>query len=89
MTLENIKKDELISKFKLHKNECGSTEVQISSLSYEINILTDHLKTHKKDFHSRVGLIKKVNSRKSLLKYLKLKNVNKYIDLIKELNIRK
>ncbi len=78
-----------INKVKLHDNDCGSSYVQIASLTYDIHLLTTHLKSFKKDNHSKRGLIKKVNKRRSLLKYLKKKDKNKYTYIIKCLNIRK
>lgn len=89
MSNKNIKKNEIMNKFKIHEKDCGSTEVQIALLSDDINILISHFKKHKKDLHSKIGLLKKVNKRKNLLKYLKLKNIDKYLNLIKELGIRK
>jgi len=89
MLLESLNKKELINKFKLHENDCGSIEIQISSLSWDILTLTTHLKTHRKDFHSRRGLMNKVNKRKKLLKYLNIKNKDLYLNIIKKLGIRK
>lgn len=85
----NLNKIDLIEKIKLHKNDCGSSIVQISLLSLEIDALTNHLKKFKKDNHSKVGLIKKVNLRKNLLKYLKKKDKDQYQYITKYLNIRK
>jgi len=85
----NTSKVELIKNLKLHDNDCGSVYVQIASLSYDINLLTNHLNKFKKDFHSKRGLIQKVNRRKRLLKYLKNEDQNKYISTIKYLKIRK
>lgn len=82
-------KNELINNLKKHAKDCGSSIVQISTLSFDIDILTNHLKKFKKDNHSKIGLIKKVNLRKSLLKYLKIKDKNKYDYITKYLNIRK
>ena len=89
--MSHIQKQKIsvINKFKLHDNDCGSSSVQIISLSYDINILTEHLKSFKKDNHSKRGLIKKVSTRKRLLNYLKKKNNNTYNSIIKYLNIRK
>ena len=89
MLLKYLNKKKLTEKFKKHDTDCGSVEIQISSLSWDILSLTEHLKIHKKDFHSRKGLINKVNKRKSLLKYLNINNKNKYLNIIKKLNIRK
>jgi len=87
LTAEN--KKEIISKFKLHDNDTGSPEVQIALLSNRIKYLTDHFKVHKKDHHSRRGLLKLVGQRRRLLNYLKKINVERYRIIIKELGIRK
>jgi len=87
LTAEN--KKEIISKFKLHDNDTGSPEVQIALLSNRIKYLTDHFKVHKKDHHSRRGLLKLVGQRRRLLNYLKKTNVERYRVIIKELGIRK
>jgi small subunit ribosomal protein S15 len=83
------RKRELIEKFKTHDTDTGSSEVQIALLSERITYLTEHFKTHQKDHHSRRGLLKLVGKRRSLLDYLKHKNIGKYRDLIQELGIRK
>lgn len=85
----DFNKKEIIDKMKTHSNDCGSTVIQISILSLEIDSLTNHLKKFKKDNHSKIGLIKKVNLRKTLLKYLKRKDNDKYQYITKYLNIRK
>jgi small subunit ribosomal protein S15 len=82
-------KREIIDRFKVNENDTGSPEVQIALLSNRINYLTDHFKVHKKDHHSRRGLLKLVGQRRRLLNYLKKRNVEKYQDVIKELGIRK
>jgi small subunit ribosomal protein S15 len=87
LTAEN--KKEIIRKFKLHDNDTGSPEVQIALLSNRIKYLTDHFKVHKKDHHSRRGLLKLVGQRRRLLNYLKKINVERYRIIIKELGIRK
>lgn len=84
-----VKKSEIIEKFKTHDSDTGSSEVQIALLTDRIKYLTEHFKTHKKDHHSRQGLLKLVGQRRSLLDYLKKKDVNKYRTLIAELGIRK
>jgi len=84
-----VKKSEIIEKFKVHPSDTGSSEVQIALLTDRIHYLTDHFKTHKKDHHSRQGLLKLVGQRRSLLDYLKKKDINKYRALIQELGIRK
>ena len=83
------KKREIIEKFKIHDTDTGSCEVQIALLSERIAYLTEHFKTHPKDHHSRRGLLKLVGQRRSLLKYLKNRDITKYRALIKELGIRK
>ncbi|HOQ16264.1 MAG: 30S ribosomal protein S15 [Epulopiscium sp.] len=82
-------KREIIKKFGRNENDTGSPEVQIALLTYRINHLTEHLKTHKKDHHSRRGLLKMVGQRRGLLNYLMKKDIDKYRELISELGIRK
>lgn len=89
MAQATAKKKEIIEKFKTHDTDTGSSEVQIALLSERITYLTDHFQTHKKDHHSRRGLLKLVGQRRSLLNYLKSKDINRYRSLIKELGIRK
>lgn len=89
MAQSAVKKNEIIEKFKTHDNDTGSPEVQIALLTDRILYLTEHFKTHKKDHHSRQGLLKLVGQRRSLLDYLKSKDINKYRTLIAELGIRK
>lgn len=85
----NANKKDIIENLRLHNKDCGSSIIQISSLSFDIDVLTTHLKKFKKDNHSKIGLIKKVNLRKSLLKYLRSKDKDKYEYITKYLNIRK
>lgn len=82
-------KREIIDRFKLNENDTGSAEVQIALLSNRIKYLTDHFKVHKKDHHSRRGLLKLVGQRRRLINYLKKRDVEKYRHIIKELGIRK
>ncbi|MDI3536752.1 MAG: 30S ribosomal protein S15 [Eubacteriaceae bacterium] len=82
-------KAEIIQKFQAKEGDCGSTEVQIALLTARINDLNGHLKIHKKDHHSNRGLLKLVGQRRRLLAYLKNKDILKYRELIKELNLRK
>lgn len=82
-------KKELILEFGKNEKDTGSTEVQIAILTEEINHLTEHLKIHKKDFHSRLGLLKKVGKRKRLLNYLAGRDIEGYRTLIAKLGIRK
>ncbi len=84
-----VKKNEIIEKFKTHDSDTGSSEVQIALLTDRIGYLTEHFKTHKKDHHSRQGLLRLVGQRRSLLDYLKNKDIGKYRTLIQELGIRK
>ncbi len=89
MALSKERKAELVKKFGKNDSDTGSIEVQIAILTDEINTLTEHLKVHKQDFHSRRGLLKKVGHRRSLLNYLLKHDVAKYREVIKELNLRK
>ena len=84
-----VKKNEIIEKIKTHDSDTGSSEVQIALLTDRIEYLTEHFKTHKKDHHSRQGLLKLVGQRRSLLDYLRNKDISKYRTLIQELGIRK
>lgn len=89
MAQSAVKKNEIIEKFKVHPTDTGSSEVQIALLTERIQYLTEHFKTHKKDHHSRQGLLKLVGQRRSLLDYLKKKDVGKYRTILKELGLRK
>ena len=89
MVLELDKKNEIIKDFQVHEKDTGSPEVQIAILSARIKYLTEHFKIHKKDHHSRRGLLKLVGQRRRLLDYLKGKNVGKYRNVIERLGIRK
>ncbi len=82
-------KTKIIKDFARNEKDCGSTEVQVAILTKEINDLTEHLKVHIHDFHSKRGLQMKVGRRRKLLDYLKENDVVAYRDLIKKLNIRK
>lgn len=84
-----INKQNTIERFKLHDTDTGSPEVQIALLTERITSLTEHLKIHKKDHHSRRGLLMMVGKRRRLLSYVKNKDVNRYRGIIKELGIRK
>ena len=79
----------LVKEFGKNDKDCGSTEVQIAILTYEINDLTNHLKMHKHDFHSNRGLLMKVGKRRKLLAYLKENDVVSYRNVISKLNLRK
>ena len=89
MVLLAENKEEMIENFKLHESDTGSPEVQVAILTHRISYLTDHLKIHKKDHHTRLGLMKLVGKRRRLLKYLESKDIDSYRKLIKELKIRK
>jgi len=89
MALTQERKQQLIGEYKVHDNDTGSPEVQIAILTENINGLTQHLRTHKKDHHSRRGLLKMVGQRRKLLVYLKNKDVNRYSTLIEKLGLRR
>ncbi len=89
MTTVKEKKKEVISTFKKHDTDTGSSEVQIALLSERINGLAEHFKKHKKDHHSRRGLLMLVNKRRKLLKYLKAVDDEKYLEVIQKLGLRK
>lgn len=89
MALSKESKTTIIEKFRIHDVDTGSPEVQIALLSKRIEYLTEHFKTHKKDHHSRQGLIKMVGKRRRLLNYLKKKDLSRYKDLIAQLGLRK
>ena len=82
-------KQEIIGKFKLHDTDTGSPEVQIALLTERINHLNEHLKIHKKDHHSRRGLLKMVGHRRGLLNYLYKNDIDRYREVITKLNLRK
>ncbi|MCL2322185.1 MAG: 30S ribosomal protein S15 [Oscillospiraceae bacterium] len=87
--MEKELKNNVMVKFARHEGDTGSPEVQIALLTERINHLTGHLNIHKKDFHSRRGLLMMVGKRRGLLDYLKRKDIERYRTLIKELNLRK
>ncbi len=82
-------KAEIIDEFKKKDGDTGSTEVQVAIITARIKHLTEHLKMHKKDYHSRLGLLKLVGKRRRLLNYLKDRNIDGYRELIEKLGIRK
>jgi small subunit ribosomal protein S15 len=88
MALNGEKKEKIIKNSQLHVGDTGSPEVQISLLSERINKLSDHLKKHKKDQHSRRGLLQMVNKRRRLLAYLKRKDEERYNSLVDKLDIK-
>ncbi|WAM34788.1 30S ribosomal protein S15 [Caldicellulosiruptor morganii] len=87
--LTKEQKQEIIQKYQLHEYDTGSPEVQIALLTERINRLNEHLQIHKKDFHSRRGLLKMVGQRRKLLNYLKEYDINRYRELIEKLGLRK
>jgi small subunit ribosomal protein S15 len=87
--LTKDRKTEVITTYKTHDGDTGSPEVQVAILSERITYLTEHFKTHKKDHHSRRGLLKLVGQRRRLLDYVKRKDADRYLELIKRLGIRK
>ena len=82
-------KAEIIAKYATHEGDTGSTGVQIALLTYRINQLTEHLKIHRKDHHSRRGLLQMVGARRSLLNYLKELDIERYRNILAQLEIRK
>jgi small subunit ribosomal protein S15 len=87
--LDKDKKQEIIERFRVHETDSGSPEVQIALLTERIRELTSHFQVHKKDFHSRRGLLKLVGQRRRLLDYLKSRKIEKYRKIVKELGLRK
>ncbi len=87
--LDVDKRKEIIAGYRTHEGDTGSPEVQIALLSARIQYLTEHFKVHKKDHHSRRGLLKLVGQRRRLLEYLKNKDVNRYRKIIERLGLRK
>ena len=89
MAITKERKAELISQFRRKETDSGSPEVQIALLTTRINELTDHFKTHKKDNHSRRGLLKMVSQRRSLLDYLKRTDIERYHEVVNRLGLRR
>ena len=89
MPLAGEAKTKVISQFRVHKSDTGSPEVQVAILSRRISELTEHFKTHKKDHHSRRGLLQMVGRRRRLLDYLKREDIERYRDLIGRLGLRR
>lgn len=87
--LTNKEKDDLIKKYRIHKDDTGSPEVQVAILTEEIKRVSDHLKIHRKDNHSRRGLLKMVGNRRRLLRYLKGEDVKRYDKITDKLKIKK
>jgi small subunit ribosomal protein S15 len=89
VTLAKETKDEVIQRFAKHDGDTGSPEVQVALLTSRINELTEHLRDHKKDHHSRRGLLKMVGQRRRLLGYLRRRDVDRYRSLVQELGLRR
>ncbi|WP_163536841.1 30S ribosomal protein S15 [Gracilibacillus sp. YIM 98692] len=89
MAITQERKSQIITEFRTHESDTGSPEVQIAVLTEEINNLNNHLRTHKKDHHSRRGLLKMVGKRRNLLNYLRDKDVSRYRTLIQKLGLRR
>jgi len=89
MALATEVKETIIAKYKTHEGDTGSPQVQVALLTQRINELTEHFKTHKKDNHSRRGLLKMVSQRRSLLDYLKRRDIEGYHELIGQLGLRR
>ena len=89
MAIEKTEKETIIGDYRTHETDTGSPEVQIALLSKRINYLTEHFKTHKRDHHSRRGLLKLVSQRRKLLDYLKVSDKGRYEKVIERLAIRK
>jgi len=87
--LDSEKRKDIIGKYRVHETDTGSPEVQIALLSARIEYLTEHFKAHKKDHHSRRGLLKLVGQRRRLLDYLKNNNVDRYRTIVQRLGLRK
>ena len=89
MALNPEAKKAIMAEFKLHDSDTGSPEVQVALLTQRIKDITEHLKIHTKDFHSRRGLLKLIGQRRRLLDYIQRKDIDRYRKLIKELGLRK
>lgn len=89
MTLATEQKQQIIEKYRRHDQDTGSPEVQVAILTTQINELTEHLRTHKRDHHSRRGLLKMVGRRRGLLEYLRELDVERYRVLIQQLGLRR
>lgn len=89
MVMDALQKKSIINVYAKHEGDTGSPEVQVALLTARIEVLTEHFKLHKKDFHSRQGLLKLVSRRRKLLSYLKSRNIQSYRDVITKLGLRK
>nr|WP_276934117.1 30S ribosomal protein S15 [Globicatella sulfidifaciens] len=89
MAISKERKNEIIKEYAIHEGDTGSPEVQIAVLTEDINLLNEHIRTHKKDFTSYRGLMKKIGHRRNLLAYLRDKDVQRYRELIQRLGLRR
>lgn len=89
MAISQERKNEIIKEYGRHEGDTGSTEVQVAVLTADINELNEHLRVHKKDYHSQRGLMKKIGHRRNLLAYLRKTNVQSYRELIQKLGLRR
>ena len=89
MAISQAKKNEIIAKYARHEVDTGSAEVQIAVLTADINEINEHIRVHRKDFHSQRGLMKKIGHRRNLLAYLRKTDVQRYRELIKSLGLRR
>ena len=89
MAISNEKKNEIMKKYARHEGDTGSAEVQIAVLTADINELNDHIRSHKKDYASQRGLMKKIGHRRNLLAYLRKTYIQRYRELIKSLGLRR
>lgn len=89
MAISNEKKNEIMKKYARHEGDTGSAEVQIAVLTSDINELNDHIRSHKKDYASQRGLMKKIGHRRNLLAYLRKTDIQRYRELIKSLGLRR
>lgn len=89
MALAKEQKENIIKQYKLHEGDTGSPEVQIALISERLTVLNSHFQSHKKDHHSRRGLLKLVGQRRKLLSYLKSTDIERYDKLVKQLGLRK
>ncbi|KRN02808.1 30S ribosomal protein S15 [Levilactobacillus senmaizukei DSM 21775 = NBRC 103853] len=89
MAISQAKKNEIINQYARHEGDTGSTEVQVAVLTADINEINNHMKIHRKDFHSQRGLMKKIGHRRNLLAYLRKTDVQRYRELIKSLGLRR
>ena len=89
MASSKTEKEKIMKEYATHEGDTGSVEVQVALLTADINNLTDHMKSHKHDHHSYVGLLKKIGHRRNLLRYLENNDINRYRELIKKLGLRR